>query len=118
MTDPDRELPSVSQLQVLIAVAATGSLSRAAAELGRTQSAVSFSLDALERTLGMTLTVRRKAGTQLTEEGRAVLEMAREVLALLEAMSAVGRTRRIEGRVRLSCFRSVRRICFRSSSAS
>ena len=107
MTHPDRELPSVSQLQVLMAVAATGSLSRAAAELGRTQSAVSFSLDALERILGTPLTVRRKAGTQLTEDGRAVLEKAREVLVLLEAMSAVGRSRRIEGRVRLSCFRSV-----------
>ena len=47
---------TLDQLRILITVAETGSFSAAARRLGRVQSAVSQSVQALEATLGVTST--------------------------------------------------------------
>ena len=67
-------------------VAVTGSISRAAAELGVTPSAVSQQIQALELQLGSTLTVKSGRGVMLTEAGERYFEMiAGSVAQITEA---------------------------------
>jgi LysR family hydrogen peroxide-inducible transcriptional activator len=74
------------QLQALIAIADHGSFSAAAAALQTVQSNVSSHVARLERELGVQLVDRH--GSQLTEEGQAVVERGRRVAAELEAAVA------------------------------
>jgi len=68
-------------LQCFIAVAETGSFTRAAERVGRTQSAISQQITKLEYLLGKLLLVRGKAFT-LTPEGEIFLGYARRIFAL------------------------------------
>ena len=85
------------------------SLTLAAQALGRTQSAISHSIRALEEELGVTLLTRSKGGVRLTREGRELLPTvqalhgARETL-LRQAAALSGRP---DGRVRIGTFTSV-----------
>lgn len=77
-------------LHALVAVADAGTISRAAEELGYTQSAVSQQIAALERAVGVAV-FDRPGGPRplrLTETGAALLEHARAVLALLRNAEA------------------------------
>jgi DNA-binding transcriptional LysR family regulator len=74
------------QLRVLRAVARTGNMTRAAEELGTTQSAVSHALGSLERELGLVLFVRGSGGVALTAAGRTVSSRADLILTQLEAL--------------------------------
>jgi LysR family hydrogen peroxide-inducible transcriptional activator len=74
------------QLQALIAIADHGSFSAAASALHTVQSNVSSHVARLERELGVQLVDRQ--GSQLTEEGQAVVERGRRVTAELEAAVA------------------------------
>jgi DNA-binding transcriptional LysR family regulator len=74
------------QLQALIAIADHGSFSAAATSLHTVQSNVSSHVARLERELGVQLVDRH--GSQLTEEGQAVVERGRRVAAELEAAVA------------------------------
>lgn len=71
------------KLQVLVAIAETGSFAGAARRLGIAQPSVSAHVQAIERDAGVTL-FERASGRQasLTEAGRSVLDHARESLAL------------------------------------
>lgn len=72
--------PTLDQLQVLLAVAETGSFSAAGRRLNRAQSVISYTIANLEAQLDVKLFER--AGTReprLTEMGRAVLEEARRM---------------------------------------
>lgn len=72
--------PSFAQLQVLLAVADTGSFAAAARRLNRATSAITYAIDNLEAQLGLPLFDRvatRKP--ELTQAGRAVLAEARVV---------------------------------------
>jgi len=78
MSDPG--LPTLDQLQVLLAVVEAGSFAGAARRLNRATSAISYAIDNLEAQLGLALFDRvttRKPG--LTQAGRAVLVEARSV---------------------------------------
>ena len=57
-----------------------GSLTRAAEELGLTQSGVSHILAAMEEELGFTLLKRSRAGVRLTAEGEQLLPCIREIV--------------------------------------
>jgi DNA-binding transcriptional LysR family regulator len=61
-------------LNVLMAVVQTGSMSKAAALLNTTQSAVSRSVADLEQTVGARLLDRRPQGVEPTQYGRALLD--------------------------------------------
>lgn len=77
--------PTLDQLQVLVAVAETGSFSAAGRKLNRAQSVISYAIANLEAQLGMKLFERD--GTRephLTEAGRATLEDARRMVAVLQ----------------------------------
>lgn len=75
-----RHVPELSTLDLLVSVAATGSLGRAAGVHGITQPAASQRLQTLERRLGFPLLVRTPAGSHLTPSGESVVEWARPVL--------------------------------------
>ncbi len=67
-------------LQALVAVAETGSVSRASEQLFITQPAISKRIAALEAELGVTLIDRLGRNTRLTEAGETLLVSARRIL--------------------------------------
>ncbi|WP_445401703.1 LysR family transcriptional regulator [Streptomyces sp. LE64] len=95
-------------LRVLRAVAATGSFSAAARELGCTQPAVSQQMKALETSAGTPLIVRAGREMRLTQAGGALVRHAAGILAGLtaaeEEVAAIAGLR--AGRVRLVSFPS------------
>jgi len=90
-------------LRCFVAVIDTGSLSAAAPELNRSQSAVSMQLKKLEGALGHRVIDRGAGRMALTRQGHALLTYARRILDLhAEAQSAVGGGgEALSGRVRL-----------------
>lgn len=92
------------QLQTFLAVAETGSVRAAAERLVVTQAAVSSSLAALQRSLGITLLRREGRGIRLTDAGNTYANYARRVLGLLtEAReAAAGETDPGRGRLRIA----------------
>ena len=100
---------TLDKYQTLMSVVDCGSLTRAAAELGVTQSAVSHSLDSLEKELGFTVIRRSRAGVQLTNEGERLLPAVRSMLAAAEQLSQTASSiRGLEsGTVRIGAFTSV-----------
>nr|WP_243757852.1 LysR substrate-binding domain-containing protein [Allobranchiibius sp. GilTou38] len=73
-------MPDLAALDVLLVVAQTGSLSKAATEVGTSQQAISARITALENLVGSRLTTRTSRGTELTEHGRLVVEWADSLL--------------------------------------
>ena len=86
------------KLRTFRVVAATGSFTRAAANLGYSQSNVTTQIQSLERELGAPLFERVSRNVALTDVGRRTLEYAERLLALAEeAKAAVGRQRELSG---------------------
>lgn len=83
MTHPRRLVPKLLGLQAFEATARLGSVSKAAAELSLTQSAVSRQLQALELQLGVPLFLRSRKRLVLTEAGAGYLHDIRSGLAVL-----------------------------------
>lgn len=81
-------LPTLDQLRVFVAVIDCGSFSRAARELHRTQSVISYTIANLEAQLNVALFDRSKRKPTLTEAGKAVLADARTVGLKVDAMRA------------------------------
>lgn len=73
-------VPDLGALEVLVAVARTGSLTAAAAELGVTQQAVSARVRAIEAQVGVPLLVRAPRGVNPTSAGQALVQWAARVL--------------------------------------
>jgi molybdate transport repressor ModE-like protein len=71
----------IDLLRTLIAVADTGSLSRAAPRIGRTQAAISMQIKKLEDLIGQPLLNRGGRGVKLTHEGERLLVRAHEILS-------------------------------------
>lgn len=101
-------LSDVGRLRTLRAVAEHGSFSRAADELGYTQSAVSQQIAALEHEVGLGLLNRAVRPVALTEAGRVLaahVELVLERLATAEAqLDAIRGVR--AGRLRVAAFPS------------
>lgn len=74
-----------ASLRAFVAVARTGSVSRAAEQLHLTQPAVSLKLKQLQASLGLTLFSRRPQGLSLTADGLALLPAAEKALASASA---------------------------------
>jgi DNA-binding transcriptional LysR family regulator len=79
---------TLDQLRILTTIAEAGSFSAAARRLGRVQSAVSQSVQALEATLGVTLFDRSERAPKLSEAGRALLADAQQILRSTESLRA------------------------------
>ena len=78
----------VRQLAALVAVAETGSVTRAAEVLHLVQPAVSRQVKLLEEELGAPLFERTRQGMRLTDDGQVLLEHARRALSELERARA------------------------------
>jgi DNA-binding transcriptional LysR family regulator len=76
---------TLEQLRLFVTVAECEHVTRAAASLHRTQSAVSAAISALERNAGVTLFHRVGRRIALSEEGRVFLTEARAVIAQADA---------------------------------
>lgn len=103
MTEPAtiRSLqPSARALAALAGLAARGSLTEAAAELGVTRSALSHRIAELEHRLGARLVRKAGRGLRLTEDGERLLASMGDALDRIEA--AVQPFRRERGQIRLS----------------
>lgn len=103
-------MPTVSQrlvnldldlLRAFTAVAETGSFTRAAARLSRTQSAVSLQIQRLETQLGVQLLTRDARRTAPTLTGEMLLGQARRLLRLNDEIVAGVTEHNLEGEVRL-----------------
>lgn len=90
MRDPG--LPTLDQLRVFVAVIDQGSFSKAARELHRTQSVVSYTIANLEAQLNVALFDRSKRKPTLTEAGKALLADARTVSMKVDALRARAKT--------------------------
>jgi DNA-binding transcriptional LysR family regulator len=75
---------TLTQLTAFLAVARRGSVTAAAQELVVTQPSVSAAVSALERELGVELTVRAGRTLTPTAAGRAYMSYAADVIGLLE----------------------------------
>lgn len=100
---------SLSKYKILMSVVEQGSLTRAAAVSGCTQSAVSHSITSLEEELGFALIKRSRAGVRLTNEGEKLLPAVRNLLNSAEQLSQTASAIRglDSGTVRIGTFTSV-----------
>ncbi|MGE6607561.1 LysR family transcriptional regulator [Halomonas sp. NPDC076908] len=76
-------------LRAFVAVARTGSVSRAAEQLHLTQPAISLKLKQLQANLGLTLFNRRPQGLALTADGHTLLPAAEKALASGQAFEQI-----------------------------
>jgi DNA-binding transcriptional LysR family regulator len=83
---------TLDQIRVLIAVADTGSFSKAAKRLNRAQSAVTYGIQKLEAQFGIPLFDRAAYRPVLTEAGRALLPRARRIVEDTEAFRDTARS--------------------------
>jgi DNA-binding transcriptional LysR family regulator len=89
------------QLRSFMAIVDTGSFTRAAERVHKTQSAVSMHIRRLEEQLGRALFVKNGRGVKLSGDGERLVEFAREMLRIeAEAMMHVGQ-KGLAGQVRL-----------------
>src|SRR3984893_2476989 len=112
ISHPSRSLPragarvmspliDVDQLRTFIAIAETGSFTRAADVVHKTQSAVSMQMKRLEERIGRGGFARDGRASKLTEDGERLLDYARRIVKLnVEALAAFSDAELV-GRVRL-----------------
>ncbi len=74
------------QLEVLSAIASSGSFTSAADTLGTVQSNISAQLKSLEDELHTTLIVRSRTGARLTEQGQVVVDRAKRIKTEVDSM--------------------------------
>jgi LysR family transcriptional regulator, transcription activator of glutamate synthase operon len=100
---------SLVKYEILNKVAEVQSFTKAASELGLTQSAISHAISSLEKEFGFALIHRARTGVKLTEEGKSMIVSMRRVLLadeLLrqEAANILGVTK---GTVRIGLISSI-----------
>lgn len=101
---------TLRQVECFLAVAQSGSISRAAESLHASESTVADAISAMERSLATELFRRRRSrGASLTSDGLAILPLARRILADgAELTAAVGRdVSSIAGPVRIGCLNTL-----------
>lgn len=91
----------LDQLQTFIMISDTGSFTKAAEEVHRTQSAVSMQMRRLEERIGKPLFEKDGRSNRLTEEGERLLSYARRMIHLNRETLAAFDDRRLEGTIRI-----------------
>lgn len=86
----------LEQLQYIIEIEKTGSISKAAENLYLTQPSVSAGVSALEKELKFKIFKRTKSGMSPTAEGEQVLALARDILAKTQEIYALSSNSRHE----------------------
>jgi DNA-binding transcriptional LysR family regulator len=94
-------LLDIDQLRTFMAIAETGSFTKASDVVHKTQSAVSMQMKRLEERVGRAIFARDGRASKLTEEGERLLDYARRIVKLnMEAMASLSNAE-LTGRVRL-----------------
>jgi len=99
----------ISQLRALVAVTDYANFSSAALHLELSQSTVSHAIATLEEELGVVLLIRGRHGATLTPIGGQVVQEARQVIQLLEAIRKKANLAKglQSGQVRVASVRSI-----------
>ena len=100
MTINDQDL-DLSLLRTFLTVMRHGSMGRAAAEVAKTQPAVSQRILRLEKIIGQKLFFRRRDGLKLTGHGELLVEYANRAIDLNEEALARLRRQSVSGPVRI-----------------
>ena len=100
---------NLTKYKTLATVVELGSLTQAARQMNVTQSAVSHTLDSLERDLGFAVLKRSRAGVSLTGEGERLMPAVRSLLSSAEQLEQTASAIRglDTGTVRIGAFTSV-----------
>ncbi|HXF89802.1 MAG TPA: LysR substrate-binding domain-containing protein [Xanthobacteraceae bacterium] len=94
-------LIDVDQLRTFIAIVETGSFTKAAEVVHKTQSAVSMQMKRLEERLARPIFARDGRASKLTEDGERLLDYARRIVKLNVEALATFNDAKLSGRVRL-----------------
>jgi DNA-binding transcriptional LysR family regulator len=94
-------LIDVDQLRTFIAISETGSFTKAAEVVNKTQSAVSMQMKRLEERLERPIFARDGRASKLTEDGARLLDYARRIVKLNVETLAAFSDGELSGRVRL-----------------
>ncbi len=94
-------LLDIDQLRTFIAIAETGSFTRAAEVVNKTQSAVSMQMKRLEERIERPIFARDGRASKLTEDGSRLLDYARRLVKLNIETVAAFSDAALSGRVRL-----------------
>jgi DNA-binding transcriptional LysR family regulator len=94
-------LLDVDQLRTFIAIAETGSFTKAAEFVNKTQSAVSMQMKRLEERLERPIFARDGRASKLTDDGQRLLDYARRIVKLNVETIAAFSDAELSGRVRL-----------------
>lgn len=100
---------NISKYETLSKVVETGSFTRAAEQLGITQSAVSHIINGIEEDFGFAVVTRSRAGVKLTPDGERIMPPLRAILNYSEQLrQTVSAVRGLDsGTVRIGAFTSV-----------
>lgn len=100
---------NIRKYEAFVRAVELGSLSKAAEELGYTQSGISHMMQSLEEEIGFPLMVRSSAGIRPNYEGELLLPFIRQVLNSSEALEqSVAKLKGAEtGRIRIAAYPSV-----------
>ncbi len=89
------------QLRTFVAIADSGSFTRAASEVHKTQAAVSMQMRRLEDTIGRRLFTKNGRQNRMTADGEHLLEYARRILALNNEAMTILTEPELAGHVRI-----------------
>ena len=89
------------QLRSFLAIVDSGSFTKAADRVHKTQSAVSMHIRRLEEQLGCALFVKQGRGARLTEEGEKLIEFARRIVQVEAGAFAALSRKGLRGAARL-----------------
>ena len=89
------------QLRSFLAIVDSGSFTKAAERVHKTQSAVSMHIRRLEEQLGCALFVKQGRGARLTEEGEKLIEFARRIVQVEAGAFAALSRKGLRGAARL-----------------
>ena len=89
------------QLRSFLAIVDSGSFTRAAERVHKTQSAVSMHIRRLEEQLGCALFVKQGRGARLTDEGEKLIEFARRIVQVEAGAFAALSRKGLRGAARL-----------------
>lgn len=93
----------IDLLRSFTVIAESGSLSRAAGRVGRTQSALSMQMKRLEDTINQPLLLRTGRGVQLTAQGERLLPHAQRILRSHDEAMAELSGKGLSGTIRFGC---------------
>ena len=100
---------NIRKYEAFVRAVELGSLSKAAEELGYTQSGISHMMQSLEEEVGFSLMVRTSSGIQPNGEGQLLLPIIRQLLNTNEALEQyIAKIKGADtGRIRIAAYPSV-----------